>query len=36
MLNFAYRSNQDEMFSLMNRLTNGTIVKDLETLIAHM
>ena len=34
-LNFADRSNQDEMFSLMNQLTNGTIVKDTETLIAH-
>lgn len=34
-LNFADRSNQDEMFSLMNQLTNGTIVEDTKTLIAH-
>ena len=35
-LNFADRSNQDEMFSLMNQLTNGTIVEDTKTLIAHV
>lgn len=35
-LNFADRSNQDEMFSLMNQLTNGMIVKDTEALIAHV
>ena len=35
-LDFEAQSNRDEMFSLMNRLTNGMIVKDTETLIAHV
>ena len=35
-LDFATGSNRDEMFSLMYGLTNGMVVKDTETLIAHV
>ncbi len=35
-LDFGDRSNQDEMFSLMNQLTNGIIVKDTEALIDYV
>lgn len=35
-LDFATGANRDEMFSLMSQLTNGIIVKDTETLFAHV
>lgn len=35
-LDFATGSNRDEMFSLMNQLTNGIVVQDTEALIAHV
>ena len=35
-LDFATGSNRDEMFSLMNQLSNGIIVKDTEALFAHV
>ena len=35
-LDFATGSNRDEMFSLMNKLTNRIVVQDTATLIAHV